>query len=72
MALDSKLFSDLQKKSSDSFFQQKSLIKRVMAGKKVQCQQCGQAIGLTAAKGSEKLNVSCKKGCTDIELDIDV
>ncbi|WDD97924.1 hypothetical protein [Thalassomonas actiniarum] len=71
MALDSKLFSQLQKNSSDSFHRQKSLIKKVMAGKKSICPVCGQTIALAQAKAGEKLTVSCKKGCTDIELDIE-
>ena len=71
MELDSQLFSQLQKKSSDSFHRQKSLIKKVMAGKKTACPVCGQMISLVAAKANEKLSLSCKKGCTDIELDIE-
>lgn len=71
MALDNKLFSRLQKNSSDSFHRQKALIKKVMAGKKSACPVCGQSIVLAQAKSAEKLTLSCKKGCTDIELDIE-
>ncbi|WDE10680.1 hypothetical protein [Thalassomonas haliotis] len=70
MALDSKQFAQLQKNSSDSFHRQKALIKKVMAGKNSACPVCRQTVALVPAKTGEKLTLSCKKGCTDIELDI--
>jgi len=71
MELDSKLFAGLQKSSSDSFHRQKALLKKVMAGKKTACPACGQTLALVPGKSGEKLHVSCNKGCTDIELDIE-
>ncbi|WDE06612.1 hypothetical protein SG34_006790 [Thalassomonas viridans] len=71
MELDTKLFSRLQKSSSDSFHRQKALLKKVMAGKKTPCPVCGETLALAQAKAAEKLKVGCQKGCTDIELDIE-
>lgn len=70
MTIDIKQFSGLQKQSSDSFFKQKSLIKKVMAGKKILCVECAQPLTLKSLKESAQLHVCCAKGCTDIQLDL--
>jgi len=77
MTIDLKKFAALQKASKESFFQQKKLVKQVMAGQVVICPQCQQPLRLftpelTAISTSENTGVSgirCVKGCTDIQLD---
>ena len=81
--IDIKQFSQLQKSSSHSFNQQKLLIKKLMAGQKVLCQQCQQPLRLnlpskhqpnTPSSAKNKLDnvshITCAKGCTDILLDV--
>jgi len=72
--IDIKQFSALQKASKDSFFQQKKLVKQVMAGQTVLCPKCKQALKLTTPEHAnpalmEKSGIACEKGCTDIQLD---
>ena len=67
-------FTDLQKKSKNSFAHQRQLMKKVMAGKTVLCQSCQQPIFLITPKQNapdnlEHSGIRCKKGCTDIQLD---
>ena len=75
--IDSKQFEALQKMSSKSFHQQKNLIKKVMAGNKVLCPECGQVLALVLPKAGEQskhnkaTGISCAKGCTDILLDFE-
>jgi len=69
-----KQFAELQNKSKNSYASQRQLIKKVMAGKTVLCTSCQQPIALIMPKhsgsaGSENSGISCKKGCTDIQLD---
>jgi len=63
-------FKDLQKKSSHSFNQQKSLIKKFMLGKIVYCAVCGEKLELKLPENSTTAGIFCKKGCTDIQLDM--
>jgi hypothetical protein len=70
--IDIQKLSALQKKSSRSFHQQKTLIKKLMAGQQVLCQCCQQPLQLHLPKGSneaESSTICCPKGCTDILLD---
>lgn len=75
--IDIEQFSVLQKKSSESFHQQKSLIKKLMAGEKIVCTTCLQPLKLIlptkaqlALPPEERTsNIICTKGCTDIQLD---
>ncbi|KGJ96273.1 hypothetical protein [Colwellia psychrerythraea] len=69
MSIDLKQFAALQKASKDSFFEQKKLIKQVMAGRTVQCKTCKQPIMLYTPEQEEETGVRCLKGCTDISLD---
>jgi hypothetical protein len=69
-----KQFSELQNKSKNSFASQRQLMKKVMAGQTVLCSTCKQPLFLltpskNAAESGENLGISCKKGCTDIQLD---
>ena len=66
--------ADLQKKSKNSFANQRQLMKKVMAGKTILCTTCQQPLFLITPKHNkpESLELSgirCKKGCTDIQLD---
>jgi len=67
-------FADLQKKSKNSFANQKQLMKKVMAGKKILCTSCQQPLFLIPPKNNvpenfEHSGIRCEKGCTDIQLD---
>ena len=79
MAIDLKQFAALQKKSKNSFFQQKKLMQQVMMGETVLCTECKQPLKLLTPKNvkpgqvvsekSELTGISCLKGCTNIALD---
>ncbi len=71
MTIEISKFADLQKQSSKSFHQQKSLIKRLMAGKTILCDTCGKPLILNTPEQDKKTGIYCQKGCTDIELDFD-
>ena len=65
----------LQQNSKRSYNDQKSIIKKVLAGKAVTCNVCQQPVTFTAAADEQSAKVRCAKvgcvkGCTDIELDI--
>lgn len=69
MNIDLTQFSDLQKVSKNSFFEQKKLIKQVMSGKTVKCTICKQPLVLYTPEQGESSGVRCTKKCTDIALD---
>lgn len=60
-------FSSLNKQSANTFNKQKALIKKVLAGKPVNCPTCQQP--LVIAPQEQQLVITCAKGCTDILLD---
>ena len=67
-------FTQIKKNSAKSFNDQKALIKKVLAGREIKCQQCGTKIQLllpkeTGQKGTENTGLYCGKGCTNIALD---
>lgn len=67
-------FSELQKKSKNSFAKQRQLMKKVMAGETILCSTCQQPLFLITPEHSPKISIEnsgirCKKGCTDIQLD---
>ncbi|GLX81526.1 hypothetical protein [Thalassotalea eurytherma] len=68
--IDKASFKSLEKATKDSFFKQKNLIKQVLAGKHVNCRICHQVIVFEPPKKDKTGVVRCKKGCTDIELDM--
>ena len=72
--IDSNLFKALGKQSAKSFNDQKALIKKVLAGRVMLCEHCKQPIEFCDKKTLKEQVVPavirCKKGCTDIELDI--
>lgn len=59
--------SAFNKKAAKSFNHQKSLIKKVLSGKPVQCPECKTQLQLSPRASGFK--VCCNKGCTDIELE---
>ncbi len=72
--IDIKQLAELQKKSKNSFAEQRKLLKKVMAGNVVPCSVCKQPLFLITPQNSNKSNheysgIRCKKGCTDILLD---
>jgi len=67
--IDIKQFAQLQKSTKDSFFQQKKLIKQVMAGQTVLCPKCQQPLKLSTPEAQDEPGICCLKGCTSIQLD---
>jgi len=67
--IDIKQFSELKKNSAKSFNNQKTLIKKVMSGRLIKCETCGQQLKLVLPEQSDKPGIFCQKGCTDISLD---
>ncbi len=64
-------FSALNKKSSDSFAKQRTMLKRLGKGQTLYCEVCKGT--LTLDLKSEQLGkgvVRCAKGCTDILLEL--
>lgn len=62
-------FSELTRSGSKSFHQQKKLIQKVLSGKSVTCEHCGQRIIVERIK--KELHIRCAKGCINILLDIE-
>ena len=62
-------FKQLQKQSAKSFNDQKALIKKVMAGREMNCSTCSGLLQLVLPEHSEQPGIKCQKGCTDIQLD---
>jgi len=67
--IDIKQFSELKKNSAKSFNDQKALIKKIMSGRDIQCEICGQPLFLNLPESSVKPGIYCKNKCTDINLD---
>jgi len=72
--IDIKQFAELQKKSKNSFANQRQMMKKVMAGQTVLCSKCQQPLCLLTPEqdvpsSAENSGIRCKKGCTDIQLD---
>jgi len=62
-------FKQLQKKTSRSYHQQKTLIKKVLAGQIINCEICRQQLIVYLPEKYEVTGIRCAKGCTDIQLD---
>ena len=70
--IDISSLEQLQKKSSQSFHQQKNIIKKLTAGQQVLCDTCKQPLKLrlpVKGKAQQVSSIFCDKGCTDILLD---
>ncbi|ABV88258.1 hypothetical protein [Shewanella pealeana] len=68
-------FSVINDTTAKSFNEQKNLIKRVFKGNTVLCPVCNQALEMKLPVKGQQDSVSgicCKKGCTDIELDMEL
>lgn len=70
--IDIKKFDQLKKQSARSYNDQKAIIKKVMAGKQINCKSCQQVLFFSPPQAEQKAMIHCSKGCTSIELDIDV
>ncbi len=62
-------FQRLKNDSAKSFNDQKALIKKVLAGRDIACQQCGTAIRVVLPEDKKTTGLFCAKGCTNIVLD---
>lgn len=62
-------FSALTRQAKRSFGDQQATIKKVMQGKTVSCQTCGEALLLLPPEQHATPGIGCKKGCTFIQLD---
>lgn len=69
MNLDLSKLAALQKSSKQSFFQQKKIVTKVLAGERVLCPTCQQALSFLSPEQAEHSAICCSKGCTDIQLD---
>jgi len=67
--IDSNTFNSLTKSTAKSFGQQKALIKKVMAGQRVCCENCQQELKLLLPEDGKATGIFCQNGCTDIALD---
>ncbi|ACJ30275.1 Conserved hypothetical protein [Shewanella piezotolerans WP3] len=68
-------FSVINDTTTKSFNEQKNLIKRVFKGNTVLCPVCKQALEMKLPTKDQQETISgirCKKGCTDIELDMEL
>ncbi len=68
-------FSVINSTTAKSFNEQKNLIKRLFKGKSATCEVCNQPLMLNVPADNQtrgKYGVFCKKGCTDIELEMEV
>jgi len=64
-------FSQINKNTAKSFNQQRNVIKLLAKGKTVLCEQCQQPLTLTV-KNEDESGVQCLKGCTQINLELDI
>jgi hypothetical protein len=62
-------FEQLQKSSSDSFHQQKKLIKQVLLGKTILCAVCRKPLQVKQDNTLKQFHIYCDKKCTSILLD---
>ena len=67
--MDEKQFQRLKNDSAKSFNDQKALIKKVLAGRDIACQQCGSFIRVSLPEDKKTTGLFCAKGCTNIALD---
>lgn len=62
-------FSTINKSAAQSFIKQRNLIKRIGQGELVLCEQCSLPLSLNVSELTET-GIRCKKGCTDISLEL--
>tara|TARA_R110000787_G_scaffold52412_3_gene123433 strand:+ start:703 stop:915 length:213 start_codon:yes stop_codon:yes gene_type:complete len=67
--MDKQQFSRLKNVSAKSFNDQKALIKKVLAGRAINCQHCGTLIHAILPEDNKVTGLYCEKGCTNIALD---
>ncbi|TEW47684.1 hypothetical protein [Psychromonas algicola] len=64
-------FSQINKSTAKSFNQQRNVIKLLAKGKTVLCEACQEPLTLTV-KNEDESGVQCLKGCTQINLELDI
>ncbi|WP_286235290.1 hypothetical protein [Thalassotalea sediminis] len=67
--LDITSLKTLQKRSSQSFHQQKKFIADVLAGKQCNCPHCGKALLVEFDEAQGMTKILCKKLCTNLVLE---
>jgi hypothetical protein len=64
-------FSEINKKASESFHQQRNILKKLAQGRTIKCEVCNMPLNLNLnTNKADKGHVNCKKGCTDIMLEL--
>jgi len=64
-------FSQINKTAAKSFNQQRNIIKKLAQGRTVLCDECEQPLTLTV-KDEVESGIQCLKGCTQINLELDI
>ncbi|WP_371188336.1 hypothetical protein [Thalassotalea maritima] len=70
--IDVSKLKSFNKLTAKSYNDQKALIKKVLMGRVMNCQGCKQVIKFHEKQANNPAKIACTKGCTDIELDIDL
>ena len=68
--MDLSALKELQQNSKRSYNDQKAIIKKVLAGRLVNCKVCHLPLTFKVANQDKPAMICCEKSCTDIELDI--
>lgn len=63
--------NEFSKRKSKTFHQEKKYIKQILNGSNVSCRECLQPLTMRNINNNAQLQLQCKKGCTDILLDVD-
>jgi hypothetical protein len=64
-------FSQINKTTASSFNEQRNLIKKIGRGNTELCPTCKSPLKLSVSSLG-KTGVKCEKGCTNIELELDL
>jgi len=64
-------FSQINKTSANLFNEQRNIIKKIGKGETVLCSTCKNPLKLSVSSLG-KTGVSCQKGCTNIDLELDI
>lgn len=72
--IDLSKLASIQKLSKKSYNDQKALIKKVLAGREMPCEHCGNLLVFIPADDQQSARIQCIKRtqvqCIDIELDV--
>ncbi|WP_354624645.1 hypothetical protein [Psychromonas sp. MME2] len=64
-------FSVINKATADSFNRQRNLIKKLAKGELVLCDKCNSPLVLNVSSVLHDTGITCSKGCTNIELEVE-